>query len=175
MDFSDPVKSKKIFILMLVLTIMFFVGAGVLGYFYYEKFKAYKSLASDKQKLEDQLRNSSTTWQKKNNDLEKDKAQLQKDKKTLQDQIAADRAKIDKAKAYLETLVYVNQLIADHGGLVGWTEAEFQEGRRIAETTGDSSYVDLVDWCWNRRDINQITRLTRFYKASTDGISSNLP
>ena len=52
---NDPRKAKIAFVAVLVLAIIFFLGSGVLGYFYWQKDKSYKSLVDDKNKLESSI------------------------------------------------------------------------------------------------------------------------
>lgn len=50
---NDPTKCKRVFILMLILTILFFLTGSGLGYLYYQKNKDYRNLLSEKQQLQD--------------------------------------------------------------------------------------------------------------------------
>ena len=64
MDFSDPIKTKKVFVVFLVLTIVFFLGAGTLGYLYYQKANAYKTLEAEKNQLAVQTQGSQSDFEK---------------------------------------------------------------------------------------------------------------
>ena len=89
-------------------------------------------------------------------------------------QRAADKAKDEKIKAYSATLDYLAGLIATHNGLNGWTEAEYQRGRRIAEGTKSDDFLATVDWAWNHKEIDQISRLTKVMQEVSKGIDDNL-
>ena len=160
---NDPVKSRGVFILMLILTILFFLASGTLGYFYYREFQRNKTLESDKKAVENQLENASQSLQKQITALEKGKTELENENKTLEDQAFANKVKVDKIKAYTTCLAYLTSLVKTHSGLDGWTDAEFQKGRTLAQATGDQNFLDTVDWAWNRTDIDQITRLAGFF------------
>ena len=56
----------------------------------------------------------------------------------------------------------------------GWTDAEYQAGRIKAQATGSASFVSDVDWAWNQRDINQITRLVKIFEDISAGVASGL-
>lgn len=209
---NDPVKSKRVFILMVMLASLFFVVVCSLGYLYYKKTSTYNALLAEKQSLESQLRTGSGDIQKQiadlekakadlektkrvadlektkqvadlekakadlektNQDLTKQKSDLEKTKKSLEDQIAANKAKFAKIKAYTAVLSYLGDLLLVHNGLDGWTEEEFQKGRQLAVATGDSKFVETVDWAWSRKDISQMIRLVKFLDDAIAGIESN--
>ena len=179
---KDPIKSKRVFILMLVLGIIFLVGAGVLGYFYYIKDQDFKSLTSEKQSLQTLLDKTKTGSTKSSTDLQNQVKTLQsqvttleKEKKDLQTQVNSDKTKSAKAQKYLAVLNYVSATIAKYNGLDGWTDSDYQQGRSLAEETNDTSFVNTVDWAWNTKDISQIVRLNGFLDAVSKGITANLP
>ena len=171
---NDPVKSKRVFILMLSLTIFFFLVGGALGYLYYQKFKNYQSLKSENENLKNQIASSSEELKKEIEGLQKDKTALEKENKTLTDQAASDKTKDAKIKAYNDFFKYLNSVIEVHNGFNGWTDAEYQAGRKYAQATGDNNFVSLIDWAWNRKDIDQTTRVIAVWKAIAAGIEGNL-
>jgi len=170
---NDPVKSKRVFILMLILTIVFFLGAGVLGYFYYAKNKAYRSLSSEKTNLENQQK-SSADLQKQIDTLTKENTDLTKTKKDQKDQIDSWQAKAAKARAYNDVMRYFAAITKAHNGFDGWTDVEYQTGRAKAQATGDTAFVNTVDWAWNRKDVSQMDRAVGFWNAVCDGIDNSL-
>jgi len=167
---NDPRKSKNVFILMLVISIVLFLGLAVLGYFFWQKTKNYNSLLADKKALESQYSLISKDTVKQIADLKTENANLKKENETL----TAKTAKMAKAKAYNDVLAYLIQIIQAHNGLNGWTEAEYQSGRVKAVATGDQSFVDIIDWAWNNQAIDQVERLTKVMDAIADGIGNNL-
>lgn len=157
---NDPIKCKKIFIGLLIATIVFFLASGVLGYLYYKKSKDSQNLTSEKQQLEEQVAAS--------------KADLVAENEDLRAQISESERKIAQAKTYNDFLAYFVSVAQKHNGLDNWTEAEWAEGRRKAEATGNSSFVALFDWAKNNQDIGQIERLIKMLDAIADGIGRNL-
>ena len=164
---NDPRKSKNVFIIMLVIAILLFLGLAVVGFFYWQEVKSYNQLNTDKKALEQQLSSISK-------DTISQIANFKKENETLTASNKAKDAKMAKAKAYNDVLAYLIQIIQAHNGLNGWTEAEYQAGRVKAQATGDQSFVDLVDWAWNNQAIDQVERLTKVMDAIADGIGSNL-
>jgi len=159
-----------------------------LGYFYY---KAHKNYKTTKAKLDEltqesalssgdlnvqlkELKAQNDKLTKENEQLKKEKIVWEKDKETLVASVNDKTTKMAKAKAYNDTLNYIVDLISVHNGLSGITEAEYQKGRQIAQTTNDQSFVDLCDWAWQNESINQIERLTAVLKSIATNISSNL-
>ncbi len=175
---NDPVKSKRIFILMLILTIFFFLTSAVLGVMDYWK---YQSARTEKQELERRLENAAADLQKQiskleqdKKDLAKEKLDLEKENSALKGQVASFNAKLNKVKTYNDCLNYVYTLIGIHNGFSDWTDAEYQTGRVKAQATGDSNLVSTIDWAWNSSTTDPIVRLVAVLKALSDGISGVL-
>ncbi len=175
---NDPAKCKKVFILMLVLAIVFFLAAGTLGYLYYAKHNDYKSLQTEKEAekeaLEQQLETAAEDLQKEVEKLEKQKTDLENEKKSLEDQVTASSAKLKTVKAYMDSLSYLIGLIETHNGMDNWTEAEFQQGRQLVQTTGDQNFLNVVDAAWADTGGDQTIRLLNVLKALASGVNSNL-
>jgi len=163
MDFSDPIKTKKVFVVFLVLTIVFFLGAGTLGYLYYQKANAYKTLEAEKNQLAVQTQGSQSDFEK-----------LKKENEDLKKQVADWDEKAAQAKTYTAVLDYVTGLVEKHNGFDNWTEAEFQQGRKLAQTTGNSSFVAEIDWLWQHKEVDQMTRMVRFMNAIVSGVNGSL-
>jgi hypothetical protein len=163
MDFSDPIKAKRLFIIFLVLAIVFLLASGALGYLFYKKNSAYKNLEAEKNQLQAQTSGSSS-------DLEK----LRKENEDLKNQVSGWEKKAAQAKAYTAVLSYVNGLVSKHNGFDNWTQGEFQQGRKLAQATGNSSFVAEVDWLWNHEEISQMTRMVRFMNAIVAGVNGSL-
>ena len=174
---NDPIKSKKVFILMLCLAIAFFIASGALGYLYYAKNRDYKNLNTAKQLLEEKSK-SLEDLQKQVEDLTKTNETLTAENKKLKtdisDQSSAQAAKVKKAKAYNDVMRYFSSVIKAHNGFDGWTDAEYQTGRVKAQATLDTAFVNTVDWAWNRQDINVVDRVVGFWNAVSDGIDNSL-
>jgi len=171
---NDPRKSKNVFIIMLVVSIVLFLGLAVLGYLFWQKNKSYTSLLVEKKTLESQYSLISKDTVKQIADLKTENANLKKENETLTASNKDKTTKMAKAKAYNDVLAYLIQIIQAHNGLNGWTEAEYQTGRAKAVATGDQSFIDIIDWAWNNQAIDQVERLTKVMDAMADGINSNL-
>jgi cell division protein FtsL len=167
---NDPIKSKKVFILMLCLTIAFFLTSGALGYLYYAKNRDYKNLNTAKQQLEEKNK-SFEDLQKQIETITSDNKKLKTD---ITDQASAQEAKVKKAKAYNDVMRYFSSVVKAHNGFDDWTDAEYQTARAKAVITGDTAFVSTIDWAWNRHDIGDIDRAVGFWNAVADGIDNSL-
>src|SRR4030042_4962742 len=139
-------KFKIAFFTTLVTTIVFLVAAAALGYVYYTKSQAYNDLNSannkckkEKAALEKQASSSSATLNQK--------------LKTCEDQKKAaldtNKNKTDKVAAYNTLFSYFITVLRTHSGLNGWTDAEYQKARGLAQATEDQHMEDKNDWAWN--------------------------
>ena len=178
---NDPRKAKIAFVTTLILAIFFFLASGVLGYFYWQKMKSYNDLTDSKQKAEaslnEKLKTSEDNLAKANTELAGLKATTDASGKSisvLEKQIADNNAKKASIASYLAVFTYLADIIANHNGLNGWTEAEYQAGRALAVATGNNSFVADVDWAWNQRDVDQITRLVKVMRDIITGINNGL-
>ena len=153
------------------------ISATVLGLLYYKKSGDYRNLnnkcdnlSSQVKKLENQVSTTSAELKR----VSTGAASLQAQVTSLQDQLAACQAKSAKVKAYTAVISYVSGIIKIHNGFDGWTDAEYQKGRSLAQATGDTNFVNTIDWAWNRKDLDQMTRFTGFLNALVTGIDNAL-
>lgn len=178
---NDPVKSKRVFIAVLIISIVFFVGTGVLGYLYYKE----RKLVNEKQSaiiqkdqeianLQLQLDEYTGSSESARESLKSQNDILKKSNKTLTDQVNDYKAKSAKALLYNEVLKYVNSIIEAHGGFDGWTDAEFQTGKTKAEATGDAAYISMINWAWYEKSVPPLTRALRFFKDTASAIENSL-
>lgn len=148
----------------MVLSLLVNVG---LGFLYFGKYKDFNNLNEKYNNVVAENQKISTS-----------SAELKKQIKTLENQNkateAAFKAKSDKVKSYTALFSYLNTVIKAHNGLDGWTDAEYQKGRGLAQATGDQSIVTKTDWAWNRKDIDQITRLVGWLDEVVNGINNAL-
>ena len=165
--FDDPRKAKLAFVLTLVFAIIFFLGCAALGYLFYTKYSSYKDLSSKYNKLKNQNQSTVEELKAKNKTLTDENT-------TLKEQITTKDAGIAKANAYNAFFKYETAVIKAHSGFSGWTEAEYQTGRVKAQATGDTSFVNLIDWAWNRTDIDQVVRIIAVWEATAKGIEDNI-
>jgi hypothetical protein len=185
---ADPIKLQKKAKVLLAVLIVCVLGLGTLGYFYYQKYNRYNDLTKEKAALKDQKDQEIVKLQKQISDLSgsgkltadsavaltKESEQLKSDKKALQDQINALNSKITLAKTYNEMFKYYNTVIETHAGFTGWTDAEFQSGKALAEKTGNPSYINTVNWAWYETTVPPFDRALRFQKETASGIESSL-
>lgn len=170
--FADPKKAKGAFVTFLILTIIFFLSAAVLGYLYWKKSDTSKKSNQEKQAQIDQLNQDKAGLEKQLADIKKENEDL----KNANKESDADKAnKQTIVKAYTETLTYVASVIDKYQGFDNWTDADYQRGLEIAKKTQSSSYLATVEWAWTRHDIPQMTRFVRFLNETATGINENLP
>ncbi len=167
--FDDPKKAKRSFIVILLFAIIFLIGSGVLGYMYWGKYNDHKNLKDKYSDLKEvtvgDLEKEIEDLEKQVEDLTVEKTALEKTKKETEDGMVI-------ANAYNEFTIYMTQVIEDHNGFSGWTDAEYQVAKQKAQATGSASFVSKVDWAWNRTDIDPVTRIVGVYDAITVGISN---
>ncbi len=186
--YNDPTRIKRVVIIISSVLSIFIVAVAVLGYLYYEKNKSNQVLLTDKTNLE----NDKNNQEKEISDLTKkleectasggettekaasEKATLEKQKNDLQDEVNSLKAKTAKANSYNNFFKYMNSIIETHNGFTGWTDAEFQEGRRIAESTGDTTFASRVNWAWYETSVDVTTRVIGVWKAIASGIETSL-
>lgn len=178
---NDPIKSKRVFILMLILSIIFFIASVGLGYLYYAKHLDYQNLLTEKQALEEKLANSQNDLQKQvdklteeNQDLEKANAKLTKENTAFAKAQSTQTKKNKITKAYIDFLNYLAQVTGSHNGFEGWTEAEYQHAHQIALRTKDNDFVETVEWAWNEETADPIDRLVRVLEEVYQGINDNI-
>lgn len=185
---NDPRKSKNVFIIMLVIAIVLFVGLVVLGYLFYQKNKSYNNLEAERKALQQEqsliskdtvnqiktLTAENTSLKKENANLTTENTSLKKENEDLAAVNKEKAAKMAKASTYNDVLAYLVQIVQAHNGLDGWTEAEYQAGRTKAQATGDQTFVDLIDWAWNSTTIDQVERLTKVLDSISDNIGNNV-
>jgi predicted phage gp36 major capsid-like protein len=179
---NDPRKAKIAFVIVLVLAIIFFLGSGVLGYFYLQKSKSYNSLADNKSKLEasveEQIKEKTAELEAKlqtdTETLRKEKTDCEADRSAKEDQIDSYRAGMAKVTAYKEFLKYYNAVIEAHNGYTGWTDQEYAIGREKAVVTGDQDFIDIVDYAWNETSVYPVTRVIRVNKAIVTGLERGI-
>ena len=175
---NQEVKSKKVFLIVLsALLAASLIGNAALGYLYYKKTTDNKdlndkcnSLTQEVKKLQSQVSTTSAELKR----LSTSSAALQDQVTSLQDQLTACQAKSAKVKTYTAVVSYVSGVIKAHNGFDGWTDAEYQKGRSLAQATGDQNFIGTIDWAWNRKDIDQMTRFTGFLNALVTGIDNAL-
>lgn len=168
---NQPKPKKWPLILFIILTVIFFLGAGALGGLYWQKNKSYEKLSQEKQAQNDQLDKDKASLEKQLADVKKEKEDLENANKE------SDAEKANKqtiAKAYTKTLTYVASLIDKYQGFDNWTEADYQAGLEIAKKTQSSSFLATCQWAWTRKDISQMTRFVRFLDELATGINENL-
>jgi cell division protein FtsB len=170
---SQPVRTNSGMIAFLVLTIIFFLVAVALGYLYYQKIKSYQVLLDEKESLATEV-STISELEEQISQLKTEKEDIAENKDDLATSEESWASKMEKIEAYNEVLSYLSNLLKIHGGFEDWTNAEYQQGQKLALATEDTNLVSVIDWAWDNKDINQVTRLRRVLDALTSGINSNL-
>jgi len=165
---------KGLLITLVILSVIFFLGCTVLGYLYYIKYNAYKNLTNENQNLTSGQKTANEKLQKQLATANKDKTTLQKENKNLEDESAAKTGKINQAKTYNDFFKYLNQVVAAHPDFTGFTQAEYEEGRTLAQATGNNDFVDTVDAAWNNTEVDPATRMISVWQAIAAGIENSL-
>ena len=170
--FNNPKKVKGVFALLIVLTVIFFLAAGALGYLYWEKNDSFKKSNQENQKIVDQLKKDKADLEKQLADAKKENEDLKNSNKQTTEEKANKETIV---KAYTEVLTYVASIIDKYQGFDNWTDADYQKGLEIAKKTQSSSFLETCQWAWTRKDISQMTRFVRFLNEVASGINDNLP
>ncbi len=109
-----------------------------------------------------------------NEELQNDYNDLSGNYDVAQGTIEAYEVAQARIQAYNNFDDYFHNVIVAHGGFDGWTQAEYEHAHDLAEATGDSSFVDIVEYAWNNEDIDPVIRITAVMKGIIDGINANL-
>lgn len=158
---------------MIILASIFFVGSAILGYLYYSKYKAYKNLTTENQNLQNKQQNAAAL-QKKLNTANSLIASLEKTKSDLTKESAAKSDKIKQSLTYRAFFAYLNQVIEAHPTMTGITDAEYEQGRALAQATGNNNFVNIVDTAWNNTDGDPVARLLSVWKGIASGWEDSL-
>jgi hypothetical protein len=157
---STKQPTKKWLYLVIFLLILVLVGAGILGFLYYRSHNQNKKLNEDLSQLQAAQDLSTPSPTPESEDLDA-KVELYEEK-------------LNEALLYSSVFGYLNSLITKHSGLDGWTDQEYAEGRAMAAKTGDSGFLDTLDWAWQNEQISQETRLFSVLVEIQDGIHQAL-
>jgi uncharacterized protein HemX len=167
----EPKKQSSVFIIIIILILL--SGIGFMGYLYLKKDSEYKKVTLEKQNIESEkeiLTAEKSTLESENATLKEENASIA----PLQEEIDDIKAHEEKIKVYKDVIDYVFQIVKKHSGFNGWTDAEYQEGRRIAEAAGDEEFLEQVDSAWNDKQISQLTRFLTFMDFVCTRIDDNL-
>ena len=186
----DPVgKGVKVKRSVLIIVIAVLVlGSAALGYLYYSENQDLKNLSESNADLQGRYEVINTKLERKVTDLTGgtesltgEKSTLSTENTTLTDendtlagQVEEYAAGMAKIKAYNDFLKYYNSVIETHGGFTGWTDAEFQTAQGLANVTGDTSFVNTINWAWYEISIPAVDRIIRVQKEIAAGIEGGL-
>jgi len=174
---DDPIRAKRAFWISFYLLLLFFLSTVILGFLFYQSYINYRTLKTENQFLTNKPTPSpsvSASSSTNIDDLTKENLDLKLEKMNLEKQIADDKTKDEKAKAYNDFFKYLNSVIMAHNGFEGWTEAEYQTARTKAEATKDGSFVSTIDWAWHDTNTPPLDRLIRVWTSIDQGIGNNL-
>lgn len=185
-----PIKKagSKIKIILVVLTILFFITSAIFATCYILKNKAYTKLQNDYKSLSTTLqtttpKNTTTTSNstKENSDLKAQVTTLQKENADLEKskiaaETALDEEKAGEAKAiqYNNIIGLLSDLILQRGEVTEFTEADFEQSKALAEKTGDTELVNLMVEKWNDKVTNPDISVFTVIKYIQEKIVSNI-
>jgi cell division protein FtsB len=159
----------------------------VLGYLYYKKSSEVRDLKADNSQLADKAKDTEE-YQAELEDLEEDYDLATDEIETLEasvtekdatiERITVDNTayatKIANIKKYNDVYDFLADLIIAHGGATGWTQADYQAGRNLAQATGDQGLLDAIDAAWYNTGVDPVLRVGNVIKELVEGITANL-
>jgi len=178
---GDPNKAKRWVWIEFAIAILLLATSGFFTFLYYganDNGIWKESLISDKDQeiaqLEKQLETLTAEKNALDSTAEGEKGTLEEQNATLKSENLVLEAKIAKANTYNNFFKHLNTVIETHNGFTGWTDAEFQAGNTIAVTTGDTTFVNLINWAWYETTVDVSTRVVAVWKAIASGIETSL-
>ena len=193
---STPIEKadSKIKIVLIALTILFFITSAIFATCYILKNKAYGKLQNDYKSLSTTLQTatsknttnaknttSTTSNTKDNFDLEtqiatlqKENTELEKSKTVAETALAEEKAVEAKATQYNNIIGLLSDLILQHGEMTEFTEADFEQSKALAEKTGDTELVNLMVEKWNDKVTNPDINVFTVLKFIQEKIASNI-
>lgn len=172
--YEDPIKAKRVFVVFLSLSILFFIGCGALGYLYYREHKLTKWINTQVSQKDTKIADLEKQITGVTTESTESAASLTEQNTALNKQITSYKAKIAKANTYNEFFKYLNSVINAHAGFVGWTDGEFQTAQTKAQATGDTNFVATINWAWYQTTIDPVVRLVRVWNETASGIENSL-
>lgn len=177
-------KEKKVKIsrdVLIIVIAVLVVGAVALGFMYYTENQDKKSLAETNEELQDRYEEINAKLEGEVTDLTGGAESLTGEKTTLASQNATLKAENDEyaagmvtVKAYNDIFKHYNTVLETHGGFSGWTDAEFEAGKALAELTGSTAFVSTVNWAWYETSVPAFDRVLRYQKEIAAGIEGGI-
>jgi len=178
---NDPAKAKRWVWIEFVIAILLLATSGFFTFLYYganDNGIWKEGLISDKDQeiaqLEKQIGSLTTEKDAISSTAEGEKGTLAEQNAALIADKAALEAKIVEANTYNNFLKHMNTVVETHNGFTGWTDAEFQTGNAIAATTGDTTFVNLINWAWYETSVSATERVIAVWKAIASGVETSL-
>lgn len=193
-DQPNPTSIKKagskIKIILVVLTILFFITSVMFATCYILKNKAYTKLQNDYKSLSTTLqtttpKNTTTTTTssttKEDSDLkaqvatlQKENAELEKSKIVAETALAEEKAGEAKATQYNNIIGLLSDLILQRGEVTEFTEADFEQTKVLAEKIGDTELINLMVEKWADHTVNPDINVFTVIKFIQEKIASNI-
>lgn len=166
----QPASKTKIGLFLVVfLLIVAVIIAGILGFLYYQSNSQNKKLVEELAQLQ------TTPAEPTPSPLPTQTPETETEEESdLSAKVELYEKKLNEALTYSSVFGYLNSLITKHNGLDGWTDQEYAEGRALAAKTGDSAFLDTLDWAWQNEQISQEIRLFSVLVEIQDGIHQAL-
>lgn len=155
---------------LLVLTILFFLGLGFTAYLYYTQLTANNTLRAEISSLEDDVQ----TLTVDRNSLDAANTELTEDNDELEAENEDYVTRMATIETYNDFNTYVFDVVSAHGGFYNLTEEEYQTALSYADATGDTEMRANVEWAWNEISVPHVTRFVTVMNYSFLKIAENL-
>lgn len=178
---NDVSKAKRWVWIEFSIAIILLATSGFFTFLYYGANDSSiwkEGLISDKDQKIAELKNQIETLTLEKDELsstaEGEKGSLEEQNLALKTENDSLKTSMAAAAAYNNFFEHMNAVIETHNGFTGWTDTEFQAGNTIAATTGDTSFVNLINWAWYETSVSATERVITVWKAIENGIESSL-
>lgn len=179
----DPIKKFRIFFWVIFSLLIIVIAAGSYYFFnldswkegvVFDKDQKIAQLEQENRKKDADLSQYQTSSDQSQTSLASTNTQLKVDNDKLTTENTDLKADKTLASAYNNFFKYLTSVIETHGGFTGWTDAEFQTGRSLAEKTGNTAFVSTINWAWYETSVDPSTRVIRVWNETAAGIENAL-
>lgn len=146
---------SKLPLVIVIFSILLLGSAGTLAYLYITEMNRNKTIQADYATLQTQY-----------NEKETEITQLE-------EQVETYGQKITKIDAYNDVDKFIYDTILKHNGFTGWTQAEYNTVKAMADKIGDKELSASLYSGWYDRNGLPVSRFSRVMLAIIDGIGDN--
>jgi len=93
---------------------------------------------------------------------------------SLRMQVTVYQGKLGRIEEYNDMHKFIYDVIIAHDGFTGWTDAEYEIARGMAEGFGDEELIAAIENAWINLDGEPAARFARVMLAIINGIDGNL-